>query len=125
MTETYIPKVDDKVRATLSENVLVGKVAWTTFRDGSLRSLDIRVDNVAQDGQITLYMVDGWHFEQVIDVPTKPFAVVASADNKKGYTRDAVGVWTSVISGGAASPETIAYLIRDEGYRVVFEGVDE
>ena len=123
MTETYTPKVGDKVRATLGESVLVGKVTWVG-ESGGKPSVDLLVSaNSAR--QQPVYGYDGWQFERVIDVPTKPFAVVASADNKKGYVRDAVGVWTSVISGGAASPATIADLIRDEGYWVAFEGVEK
>lgn len=121
MAETYIPKVGDKVRATLGENVLVGKV---TYSNPSTGSADILVGMVPSFA-IGLYGPDGWHFERVIDVPTKPFAVVASADNKKGYVRESGGAWTSVISGLGASDATIADLIRDEGYRVVFEGIDE
>lgn len=121
MTETYIPKVGDKVRATLGESVLVGRVAYS---DPSTRSADILVGSEPGFAW-ALHGSDGWQFEQVIDVPTKPFAVVIGSRAQGGYVRGYEGEWTSVFSGSFASAETIAELIRDEGYRVVFEGVDE
>jgi hypothetical protein len=118
MTDNYTPKVGDKVRATLGENVLVGEVDHTnhTNHGGEFR--------IVVNGWATVWFNRSWHFEQVVDVPTKPFAVVAIDTNRAFFVRTGTDDWMNTYNGSSASDSTIRGLIRDEGYRVVFEGVE-
>ncbi len=67
----YTPKVGDKVRATLGENVLVGEVAaaadnWNTLLVGPPN----------RRYNIDIWHEDGWHIEPVLELPTLPGAVI-------------------------------------------------
>jgi hypothetical protein len=85
----YTPKVGDKVRATLGENVLVGGVNDT---DG-FTWLDIRFSDEST-AVATLYIGDGWRIEPMLELPTLPGAVIECEG--RIYARGAfhwVGIW--------------------------------
>lgn len=111
----YTPKVGDRVRATLGENVLVGDVSYVD-REGP------NVD-LGSAARVPCLYVDGWQFEQVVEVPAKlgaiirlhrgvPFLLVRVAENK----------WWSIPSG---LHYTNADVLDQAGFTVLFEGVDE
>lgn len=120
----YVPKVGDKVRATLGESVIVGDITyefeggrigrpegWEVCPDGSVRSAQV-------------WLSEGWHFEQVVSVPTKFGAVIRRADGVKF-----VLVYHDMgIPGWMRSDDDDAYpaeYATAGGFTVLFEGVDE
>lgn len=123
MTE-YMPKVGDRVRATLGENVLVGTVQCT----------DQDYTEVAvSDGRswMAVWHHDGWQFEQVVEVPTKFGAVIRNNDGRLFTLADLTPTsqepWVELLEAGRrlryewASTATAT----EGGFTVLFEGVDE
>lgn len=83
MTE-YIPKVGDKVRATLGENVLVGEVTGS-FTDAEQ---EIVVAHFSKESHFVFVVSDGWHFEPFVELPTLPGAVIECEDVLWSYAGD-------------------------------------
>lgn len=113
----YMPKVGDRVRATLGENVLVGDVTWL-YEDG-----DVQLDIASPDGSRYVCDMD-WQFEQVVEVPTKFGAVIRRVDGVK-FVRaqgDEEGTpdWWNPDWGWAFDG-----VATDGGFTIEFEGVDE
>lgn len=78
MVDKYVPKVGDKVRATLGENVLVGPVEMVeVYHNGFYAEV-----NISTADTWGLSSADGWHFEQIVSVPTKFGAVIRRADGQ-------------------------------------------
>lgn len=86
MSDKYMPKVGEKVRATLGENVLVGSVQMV---EEYPESFYVEIDVPPAD-TFGLSSADGWQFEQVVSVPTKFAAVIRRADGRR-FTRVTVG----------------------------------
>lgn len=120
----YVPKVGDKVKATLGESVVTGVVAEITMRDGYPTVVDVfagphTFDNVG----LIAHGKEGWQFEQVVSVPTKFGAVIRRADGEKfvlssPYSFDC---WY----GGKELGWTRGEHATEGGFTVLFEGVDE
>jgi hypothetical protein len=116
MVDKYVPKVGDKVRATLGENVLVGGVASTNGGD-----ITIWPDSVRWS--FTVRLSDGWHFEQIVSVPTKFGAVIRRADGMILQLSDPWVVasrWFTKTGDWFNDEEATA-----GGFTVLFDGVDE
>lgn len=121
----YVPKVGDKVRATLGESVIVGKVAEITMQNNYPTVVDVFVgphtfDNVS----LIAHGSNSWQFEQVVSVPTKFGTVIRRADGgiyllAEPFGADAVE-WFGQ-SAGWATERTAT----EGGFTVLFEGVDE
>ena len=109
-------KVGDKVKATLGENVLVGEVI-------AAYAADLIEIMVSDEEGLTLDR-DGWHFEQVMSVPTKFGAVIRRADGRKFVLAfgDEVGApdWWNPVIGWVTTETAIG-----AGFTVLFEGVYE
>lgn len=122
MVEKYVPKVGDKVRATLGENVLVGRIDYTA-ESASVQSWLVVPDGVEDVDPYLLSGADGWHFEQIVSVPTKFGAVIRRAD----------GVLFTLCempdSDGWFGSGGLRWAEQDEatagGFTVLFDGVDE
>jgi hypothetical protein len=124
----YAPKVGDKVRATLGESVIVGKVAEITMQNNYPVVVDVFVgphtfDNVA----LIAHGSNSWLFEQVVSVPTKFGAVIRRADGEMLILRSErnkvlTHPWRFVEGGGMAATGAEA---SAGGFTVLFEGVDE
>lgn len=115
MSEKYTPRVGDKVRATLGENVLVGTV--TQELAGGLVELV-----VATDEEVVL-SVDCWQFGQVVSVPSKFGAVIRRADGRVFALiepNDVLAWFVSNRDRWARQDEATA-----GGFTVLFDGVDE
>jgi hypothetical protein len=115
----YVPKVGDKVRATLGESVIVGEVLSDRFRSNhNLVEIDTGVESYAVCDRS-----DGWQFEQVVSVPTKFGAVIRRADGTL-FTLGDPGQSDGWFAGGV-----IRWAEQDEatagGFTVLFDGVDE
>jgi len=114
----YMPKVGDKVRATLGESVVVGEVVVIATHE----LMDIALGD-PRDSVVRVFEVDGWHFEQVITVPSKFGAVIRRADGKV-YSHSGLHherPWMPnapefAVSGEAATAG---------GFTIEFDGVDE
>lgn len=93
----YMPKVGDRVRATLGESVLVGIV--TDAGNASDNSwIDLKIHDDAFDLQ--LWYSDGWRFEQVVEVPSKFGAVIKIHRNVPfRLVRVEENQWRSIPSG--------------------------
>ncbi len=118
MVDKYVPKVGDKVRATLGENVLVGEVTLVHIK-GDWFDLEIPG---ASDG-LTIYAEDGWKVEQLVSVPTKFGAVIRRADGAL-FSR------SSDFEKNPWIPNARQFSVGDEfathgGFTVLFDGVDE
>ena len=121
----YVPKVGDKVRATLGENVLVGVIACK--EENGYYKLGVK-----QDEHVPAVYVDlnplRWRFEPIVSVPTKFGAVIRNHGDKQLYVRhasdleleDHVWVPLSAIDEVATDTEATA-----GGFTVLFDGVDE
>lgn len=111
----YMPKVGDRVRATLGENVLVGG-----FEYADRLAAEIRVNG----SLFSLFLPDGWQFEQVVEVPTKFGAVIRRADGTVfllAEPRSADGTdWFGAGCGWHRPHEA-----TEGGFTVLFEGADE
>ena len=113
---SYVPKVGDKVKATLGESVVVGEV---TERDEE----GFRVA-ITPAHRVWVYPEDGWQFEQVVSVPAKFGAVIRRADGEvfiyaPGYESDPCPWLTT--STRFFRPERATA----GGFTILFDGVDE
>jgi len=117
-----MPKFGDKVRATLGENVLVG-VIHREHNNVISRAWQIIPAGVEDVDPYVLSSDDGWHFEQVVSVPTKFGAVIRRADGVL-FTLCEPGQ-----SDGWFARGVIRWAEQDEatasGFTVLFDGVDE
>lgn len=116
----YTPKVGDRVRATLGESVLVGDVTWL-YEDG-----DVQLDIASPDGSRYVCDMD-WKFEQVVELPSKPWALVGHPTDYDyvPYIRDRSGNWHEIDSDGQTlrvDEETVMHYMT-RGFTVLFEGV--
>ena len=111
----YTPKVGDKVRATLGENVLVGEVAQLSASD--------LVELLLSEEEEVCLSVGQWQFEQVVSVPSKfgavirrneggTFSLTARRQKPCPWLSDK-GEW---VSEGFAT---------EGGFTILFDGVDE
>lgn len=121
MIEKYTPKVGDKVRATLGENVLVGEIwGWDTRSVGVV--WELRIAGVPES--IDLVSSDGWQFEQVVSVPSKFGAVIRRADGEMLTLADPAALagrgWYSRFTDWVGREQATA-----GGFTVLFDGVDE
>ncbi len=111
----YVPKVGDKVRALLGESVVVGEVLDTCFRDiRNLVEIDTGVESYA-----ACDISDGWHFEEVVSVPSKFGAVIRRADGEV-FRAGNDGTWWSRFAEGCGPDRATA-----GGFTILFDGVDE
>lgn len=115
----YVPKVGDKVRATLGESVFVGEVAVVDVYSNGM----VRVDFGA-DYQYAWLKVSDCQFEQVVSVPTKFGAVIRRADGLVSFLADLDDEendnwWTPALGWTHSKQAT------EGGFTVLFEGVDE
>lgn len=119
----YVPKVGDKVKATLRDTVVVGEVEdWGNSPDTGYVS--ITPQGLQQrSSTIRCWRGDGWAFEQIVSVPTKFGAVIRRADGEVFILAgpdDDCEEWKHRESGWWGDEEaTFA------GFTVLFEGVDE
>ncbi len=119
----YTPKVGDRVRATLGENVLVGEVEYAQEGVIELRCNGSLFPLLYRDSWQPLYR-DSWQFEQVVEVPTKFGAVIRRADGVKFtlvHPDPADRVWMRANDEDSWSDGGALY----GGFTVLFEGVDE
>ena len=114
MVEKYMPKVGDKVRATLGENVLVGEVV--TIANYEL--FDIALGD-PRDSVVRVFDSDGWLFEQIVSVPSKFGAVIRRADGRL-FSLVAPTIWWSDLGQSRIASE-----VTEGGFTVLFDGVDE
>jgi hypothetical protein len=117
MGEKYVPKVGDKVRATIGDDAMVvkGRVKDVTSAGCKL--------HVGQLPDFWCWHEDPWHFEQIVSVPTKFGAVIRRAKDGK------------VFSFTAPMQKPCPWLGRDGwcdenaatagGFTIEFDGVDE
>lgn len=121
----YVPKVGDKVKATLGESVIVGRVAEITMQNNYPTVVDVFVgphtfDNVA----LIAHGSNSWQFEQVVSVPTKFGAVIRRSDGLISFLADTFDEegsrWWHPMLGWSAEGYATA-----GGFTVLFEGVDE
>jgi hypothetical protein len=114
-----MPKVGDKVRATLGESVIAGVVTFADYHG----LLQIKVSDEAVPVVSINRFAQGWSVEQLVSVPTKFGAVIRRAD----------GVLFQLVH-----PESLRYrwftsdcawaadaVATDSGFTVLFDGVDE
>ena len=125
----YVPKVGDKVRATLGESVIVGTVDFrSNAGDQTVVLHGISGPHPTID-RVWLWDKDNWQFEQVVSVPTKFGAVIRRADGRAHALVDPKAadglpwVWSS------PDTEWDSWATTEEatagGFTVLFEGVDE
>ena len=123
MSAVYTPRVGDKVRATLGENVLVGVVIYASeYSYESGQVVDLRLSGVADEDEWSLQTGDGWQFEQVVSVPSKFGAVIRRADGVHfALTEMQDGSpWFGSHFGWATGAQA-----TQDGFTVLFDGVDE
>ena len=107
----YVPRIGDRVRATLGENVLVGH--W---------GRGIILNQICLDsGHVISQEWDGWQFEQVVEVPTKIGAIVRLSDGTLWVRRDRETFPWGAIEGLFAEASDSEVLIM--GFTVEFEGI--
>lgn len=116
MTE-YMPKVGDKVRATLGESLNVGDVvevgpSWVDVHP---------VDAAKRERPVTVWRDQGWQFEQVVTVPSKFGAVIRRADGRH-FSLGNDGAW---FAPGDYTAYKSKAVITEGGFSVLFDGVDE
>lgn len=118
----YVPKVGDKVRATLGESVIVGKVAEIKMQKNYPTVVDVSVGPHTFDTvSLIAHGSNSWQFEQVVSVPTKFGAVIRRADGKTLIRDNEYAFpWTDDKGNGFKSE-----LAVEGGFTVLFEGVDE
>lgn len=113
--KSYVPKVGDKVRATLGESVVMGRHINTLHDNG------VHIAPEGSDFPIVLRISDGWHFEQVVSVPTKFGAVIRRADGMKFVLRAPdFGQWATLSTVSVEESDATR-----GGFTVLFDGVDE
>jgi len=119
----YVPKVGDKVRATLGESVIVGEVTGATF--GRHEAMTVTVFPSSQSFEritLTVGVQGAWAIEPIVSVPTKFGAVIRRADGE---------VFSFTAPGQKPCPWLGRDGWRDElyavmgGFTVLFDGVDE
>lgn len=117
----YTPKVGDKVRAMLGESVIAGEVV-VTVNNGEI--FDIALGD-PRDSVVRLFDAEGWHFEQIVEVPTKFGAVIRRADGAVfslidlGDRHYLLPWWERGEAWSSTERATAG------GFTVLFEGVDE
>ena len=122
----YTPKVGDKVRATLGENVLVGTIVTVAGASASDRVFYDIAFGEDQESMVRVFGIDGWRFEQVVSVPSKFGAVIRRADGEAfvltnlGSDKRAADWLTD--TGERWADEGRA---TQGGFSVLFDGVDE
>ena len=114
----YTPRVGDKVRATLGENVLEG-----TVREANPARTAIFVGS--ETTWLTAWHHHGWKFEQVVTIPTRVGAVIRSETDGQIYARYSSfsshpWIPLAAIDELASTPEATV-----GGFTVLFDGVDE
>ena len=117
----YVPKVGDKVRATLGETVIVGRISRTRSINGALCQVDV-VPSEDSFAKLTLEF-GHWQFEQVASVPTKFGAVIRRADGLFAFLGDMDATraqWWNPVAGWLFEES-----VTRGGFTVLFEGVDE
>lgn len=115
----YKPEVGHKVRATLGENVLVGKVFSTS-------GYDFTIELPETTWLIDLNGASGWRFERVQELPTKERAIVGHATEGKWYPYILLdGAWRCVTDETVISEEEVLGFMRFNGFTVLFDGVDK
>ena len=116
---TYVPKVGEKVKATLGESVIVGLVDHV---DPDF--VGIVPDGVDRLRPNAVHPEDGWQFEQVVSVPTKFGAVIRRADGVIFLLAEPNSAddtdWFGAGCGWHRRSKATA-----GGFTVLFEGVDE
>lgn len=110
----YVPRIGDRVRATLGENVLVG-----TVRDTDQDSTEIAVSDARS--WTTVWHHDGWQFEQVVELPTKIGAIIRLSDGALWVRRNRETFPWGTIEGLFAEASDREVLII--GFTVEFEGI--
>lgn len=118
----YMPKVGDKVRATLGENVLVGEVLSTTGGEGFGSGLWLDITGLPKSDEV--FVEHGvWTVEQVVSAPSKFGAVIRRADGQLfAFTarRQKSCPWLSPIDGWVSDR-----FATDGGFTILFDGIDE
>lgn len=112
----YMPKVGDRVRATLGENVLVGVIHMRSTENAWWQ---IEADGVVDVDPFVLSANDGWWFEQVVEVPTKFGAVIRKPEGDV-WVHHGDGEWYDVEGCECTNAD-----VERGGFTVLFEGVDE
>lgn len=121
----YMPKVGDKVRATLGESRVEGQVAEVRYSSAVPVTAWVFPNSETFDRvELRVGGTYGWQFEQLVSVPWKFGAVIRRADGDKivlaGCDVPDGPEWWSPESGwmfeGAATRG---------GFTVLFDGVDE
>lgn len=119
MVDKYVPKVGDKVKATLGDNVLIGRIIAEYKRHGDVFRVDIQPDGLRE--KVACFASDGWLFEQVVSVPTKFGAVIRRADGMKFVLRAPdFGQWATLSTVSVEESDATR-----GGFTVLFDGVDE
>lgn len=121
MTE-YVPEVGHKVRATLGESVVIGRVGRA---DGNV------VDVVVNDADYVLVAaspINGWRFKRIQELPTKRWAMVGhpTEPSWSPYIFDGEQ-WWEISRGGRvirSNEETVRSFVDDDGFTDLFDGVD-
>ena len=122
--KSYVPKVGDKVRATLGENVLVGRIDFRGEIGFSLL-MDVLKDPEQSVDGVWLWDSDLWRFEQVVSVPTKFGAVIRRADGvllSLQDTKNRDNRWLAPSDNWQWCDDADA---TAGGFTVLFDGVDE
>jgi hypothetical protein len=121
----YVPKVGDKVRATMGESVVVGRVSDLLFQNGHFVDV-VLYPSETSFAQLTLSVGrNGWALEQLVSVPTKFGAVIRRADGwvfTRAYSEPLPdgAPWFHPASGFSTEAHATA-----GGFTVLFDGVDE
>ena len=116
----YVPKVGDKVRATIGESVVVGEVVVIATHE----LMDIALGD-PRDSVVRVFYVDAWQFEQIVSVPTKFGAVIRRAEDGMLFARrehEAGYVWLALDDSNGSTYDELA---TAGGFTVLFDGVDE
>ena len=119
MSEKYAPKVGDKVRATLGESVVIGRVSGVRVCEGKAVLATV-VPSERSFEELSLNIGGAyWDFEQVVSVPSKFGAVIRRADGVK-FTLTGDEHWYSFVTG-FVGPDAVTA----GGFTILFNGVDE
>lgn len=111
----YMPKVGDRVRVTLGENVLVGDVE-NVYSDG-LVDVEVGLSFLA------CHPKEGWRFEPVVELPTKIGAVIRLSNRELWVRRDRDNFPWGSLEGLFAEMSDREVLVI--GFTIEFEGLDE
>jgi hypothetical protein len=113
----YMPKVGDKVRATLGETVVIGRVSDLDWYEGFLVGAVV-YPSERSFAQLELSVPD-WQFTQVVSVPSKFGAVIRRADGALFRHGTLYNWWDQ--HGQGTDPGTAT----KGGFTILFDGVDE